>query len=246
MIQPHLTIDLNADLGEGGMQDEELMPLISSANIACGGHAGNPDTMRTAIEAARRHGIAIGAHPGYQDPEHFGRRPLSLPVDEIRTQIREQLERFLSLCPDIHHIKPHGALYHQANQNHELAAMLCALIQQLSPRAILYAPPCGALARAAAATGLQHCPEGFIDRRYLADGSLQARVKPGAVIHDPGTACAQALQIACTRQVTPTNGPAIPLPARTLCIHSDSPDAVSMLARVRQHLEANGIEIRAG
>lgn len=239
------TIDLNADLGEGGMQDEELMRFISSANIACGGHAGNPDTVRTAIEAARRHGVAIGAHPGYQDPEHFGRRHLSLPVDEIRTQIREQLELFISLCPEIHHIKPHGALYHQSNQHPEIAAMLCTLVQRLAPHALLYVPPFGELVKAVAGSGLQHCPEGFIDRRYLSDGSLCPRNETNALITDPDEALAQALQIARDQQVTPVTGPGIPLPARTLCIHSDSPDAIRLLAHVRQHLEANGIEVRA-
>jgi len=240
----NLTIDLNADLGEGGMQDEELMALISSANIACGGHAGNQETMRETIEAAQCAGVAIGAHPGYQDPEHFGRRPLSLPVDKVRAQVQGQLEAFLAICPDIHHVKPHGALYHQANQDPELAAMLCKLIQQLAPDALLYAPPFGELTKAASSTGLRLCPEGFIDRRYLTDGSLQPRSEPGAVIHDPDAACDQALQIVCNQQITDINGKRIPLSARTLCIHADSPDAVRMLVQVRQHLEAKDVEVR--
>lgn len=238
-------IDLNADLGEGGTHDAALMTLISSANIACGGHAGNDHTMRASVDAALAAGVAIGAHPGYEDPEHFGRRPMDLAPADVTAMVARQLERLLAIHPSLHHVKPHGALYNQANADRHLADAVVAAIQQVTPGCLLYAPPAGALADAAAEVGLPHCAEGFIDRLYLANGSLCPRNEPDAVIHDLDSAVAQALDIVLHQRVIAKGQTTISMPARTLCIHSDSPGALALMQAVRDALEYAGIHIAA-
>jgi UPF0271 protein len=239
------TIDLNADLGEGGEQDAALMTLASSVNIACGGHAGNSQSMHRAVELAINAGVALGAHPGYEDPENFGRKPMFLATREIRSLILRQLERMLSIHPLLHHVKPHGALYNQANVDEVMAEALVAAIAEIQPDAILYCPPQGALAKAAANIHLHTCAEGFIDRRYREDGSLCPRTEERAVIDDIDEALSQALEIAMRQTVTTGKGAIIPLQARTLCVHGDSPAAAGLLRFTRSSLEAAGIAIMA-
>lgn len=238
------TIDLNADLGEGGEQDEALMALASSVNIACGGHAGDEESIRRAVDLAIRAQVAIGAHPGYEDTENFGRKAMHLSSAEIRSLILRQLERMLRIHPNLHHVKPHGALYNQANQDETMAAALVAAIAELQPDTILYCPPHGALTKAAAAIKLATCAEGFIDRRYQDDGKLCTRTEPRALIEDLGEAMSQALKIATQQRVTTLNGATIPMEARTLCVHGDSPGAVDLLRLTRASLEGTGIQIK--
>ncbi len=239
------TIDLNADLGEGGSHDAELMALASSVNIACGGHAGNATTMRTAIELAITHQVAIGAHPGYEDPRNFGRLPLKLPLQEISDLVSRQLETLASITSAIHHVKPHGALYNQAHACPDIAAAVIAGINRVLPRTILYAPPSGAFEQAATAAGHTVSSEGFADRRYGADGSLVPRSHANAVIHAVQEAVSQAREIAEHQRVRTIDGSLVPLPARTLCIHGDGPQAVTLLATLRTALEAAGFTITA-
>ena len=239
------TIDLNADLGEGGVQDEALMTLTSSVNIACGGHAGNEESILRAVELATLAQVAIGAHPGYEDTANFGRKPMHLSPGEIRDLILRQLERMLRIQPQLHHVKPHGALYNQSNQDEAMAAALVAAIAELQPTTILYCPPHGALATAAAEINLTTCAEGFIDRRYQNDGNLCPRTEPRALIEDIAEAISQSLKIAIQQTVTTHNGATIPLRARTLCVHGDSPYAMDLLRLSRSSLEAAGITISA-
>ncbi len=239
------TIDLNADLGEGGAQDEALMALASSANIACGGHAGDKESIRRTIELASQAQVAIGAHPGYEDPANFGRKPMHLSPGEIRDLILRQLERILRIHTQLHHVKPHGALYNQANQDETMAAALVAAIAEVQPDTILYCPPHGALARAAGEIKLATCGEGFIDRRYQETGDLCPRTDERALIEDVDEAVSQALEIALQQTVTSLNGGTIPQKAKTLCVHGDSPHAVDLLRLTRSSLEAAGIEILA-
>ena len=239
------TIDLNADLGEGGEQDEALMALASSVNIACGGHAGDEESIRRAVGLAIRAQVAIGAHPGYEDPVNFGRKPMHLSAEEIRSLILRQLERMLQIHPQLHHVKPHGALYNQSNQDESMAAALVAAIAELQPNTILYCPPHGALINAATEIKLTTCSEGFIDRRYLDNGNLCPRTEQRALIEDIDEAVSQALKIATQQTVTTSNGITIPLSARTLCVHGDSPDAVKLLRLTLSSLEEAGIEIKA-
>ncbi len=239
------TIDLNADLGEGGEHDEELMSLVSSVNIACGGHAGNQESIRRAVELALKAHVAIGAHPGYEDPTNFGRRPMKISEKEIRSLLHRQLELILAIHPQLHHVKPHGALYNQSNRDETMAQTLVAAIVEIQPDTILYCPPHGALARAAGQIGLPTCPEGFIDRRYTEDGNLCPRNDTRALIENTDEAVSQALKIATQQKVSTINGNTISMPARTLCVHGDSPDAVDLLRLARSSLKSAGIKIKA-
>lgn len=237
-------IDLNVDLGEGGSHDEELIAHASSANIACGGHAGDESTMRAAVSACLRHGVAIGAHPGYEDRENFGRMPMDRSATEVADLVSRQIERLAAIA-EIHHVKPHGALYNQADQSPDLAAAVVRGILRVTTGCIIYAPPAGALESAAVAAGLPSHAEGFADRRYQAGGALVPRGEAGAVIEDPGAAVAQALGIALKHGVETVSGTWHPLPARTLCVHGDCADAATLLRLIRRALEAAGFTIRA-
>jgi len=230
-------VDLNADLGEGGSEDEALLGLVSSANIACGGHAGDERTMRRALELAMAAGVAIGAHPSYEDREHFGRRALVLPLDKVTDLIRRQVGKLAELAAEagarLNHVKPHGSLYNQADRDAALAAAVVEGIVSISPELILYAPPSGKLAAAGRAAGLTVRAEGFADRRYLEDGSLMPRAEPGAVISNVDDAVAQARAIISNGKV------------ETVCVHGDGPTAVAILRTLRGALEADGLVIRS-
>ena len=243
------TIDLNADLGEGGSQDAELISLASSVNIACGGHVGDHNTMRAAIASAVAAGVAIGAHPGYEDREHFGRLALVLPATAVTDLVMRQVERLATLAAragaEIHHVKPHGALYLQADRDPVLAAAVSEGVKSILPGCGFYVPPAGALAAAGEAAGLSVRAEGFLDRGYQENGRLVPRSEPGAVIENTEAAIAQALQIACKQRVKTVAGTWFPLPAQTLCIHGDSPQAVALLRAARAALESAGFAIRA-
>jgi UPF0271 protein len=240
-------IDLNCDLGEGGAHDAELMPLISSANIACGGHAGDDATMRATIRLALMHGVAIGAHPGYEDREHMGRRPMNLSPDAIGTLVSGQLKRFAQIADElgatIHHVKTHGALYNQADTHPLIADAIANAIRDLLPQVMVYAPPNGCMMSAAKSAGLRFRAEGFIDRRYNADGSLVPRGQAGAVIHDPTAASAQALEMLLERKVTSISGFAVPIEIDTLCVHGDSDSALEILKSTRLAFESAGLQV---
>ena len=239
------TIDLNADLGEGGEHDAALMKLASSVNIACGGHAGDEESMRRSVDLAIRAHAAVGAHPGYEDRANFGRKQLLLSCEEIRSLILRQIERMLLFHDRLHHVKPHGALYNQSNQDPAMAEALVAAITEIQPQTILYCPSQGALAKAADQCKLTTCAEGFIDRRYQHDGSLCPRTEDRALIENLDEAVSQALNIATRGTVVAKDGIAIPLQARTLCVHGDSPEAVKLLRLTRSSLERANISIWA-
>ena len=242
------SIDLNVDLGEGGNEDAALIALASSANIACGGHAGDESTMRAAIQAALTAGVLIGAHPGYEDRENFGRRALDLPLDEVTALVARQIARLMdiaaSLGAEVHHVKPHGALYLQANRDAKLAEAVVEGVSKLLPGTAFYVPPGGELAKAGQRAGLHIVPEGFVDRRYAETGDLLPRSEPGAVIDDLPTAIAQAKNIALHQRVISISGTPIPLPAATLCVHGDGFHAAETLRAIRTVLEASGVAIR--
>lgn len=243
------SIDLNVDLGEGGYEDAALIALASSANIACGGHAGDDSTMRAAIQAALAAGVSIGAHPGYEDREHFGRRALDLPPGEVTALVARQIARLMeigaSMGAEIHHVKPHGALYLQANRNATLAEAVVEGVVKWLPGTAFYVPPGGELAKAGQGAGLHVVPEGFVDRRYAETGDLLPRSEPGAVIEDRPTAIDQAKNIALHQQVTSISGNPISLPAATLCVHGDGFHAAETLRAVRSALEAAGVSIQS-
>jgi UPF0271 protein len=245
------SIDLNADVGEGAGSDEELIPLVSSVNIACGAHAGDAATMRQALELARRHGAAVGAHPGFADREHFGRRELPVSpaaaAELVLGQARRLEEMAAGVGLRVGHVKLHGALYNMAARDPSLgSAIVEALVREGRaghPRwrlVTLAGSPMEALGRAA---GLTVFAEAFADRTYTRDGALTPRSELGAVIADEDAAVRQALRIAREGTVVATDGSVVPVKADTLCLHGDGPGAVAFARRIRIEFARAGIAI---
>ncbi len=243
-----MRIDLNSDLGEGAGADAEIMPLITSANIACGAHAGDEATMEAAIALALRHGVAIGAHPGYRDAANFGRVPLDIPAEALRVDIRAQLVALRTVAEragaHVTRVKAHGALYNQGEREEGIAATIAQAVADVDPELVLVAPPGSAMARAAERAGLRVCREGFIDRAYEPDGRLRSRRLDGALITDPAAAAAQALSFVVDGGVVATGGRFLALEVDTLCVHGDTPGAPAILRAVRASLVANGVAVR--
>lgn len=241
-------IDLNADLGEGLPNDAMMMPFITSCNIACGGHAGDGDSMLATLRAARDHGVAAGAHPGYPDRDGFGRRRIAMGPGELAASLRMQVKALDRLAGDegmtLRHVKPHGALYNEASTDEGLAALLADVASDCLPGSFLVGPPGSALERAAAARGLRFLREGFMDRLYTAEGGLVPRSMPGAVIEAIPARVEQALALASGLAVTTREQTPLLLQVDTLCLHGDSSNAPATARAVRGALEAAGIEVR--
>ncbi len=239
------TIDLNCDLGEGAARDAAVMPLVTSANIACGGHAGDDATMAAAVALARRHGVAIGAHPGHADREHFGRRELPLSPAAAAALVVEQIERLAVIAGEPpRHVKLHGGLYHQVARDADLAGAVATAIAGRWPGMILFAPAGSRLVEVARVRGLVVAEEAFIDRAYAADGTLVPRSQPGAVIADQRMAAERAVRLVREGVVEAIDGSVIAVHADTLCIHGDGTDPARLAATVREALLAAGIEMR--
>ena len=241
-------IDLNADLGEGCGSDAVMMPFLSSCNIACGGHAGNDDSMRTTLSLAKGAGVAAGAHPSYPDREGFGRRPCFSAPGALGPELAAQIERLAGLAAAMDmrltHVKPHGALYNDAARDPALADVVAEAAARVLPHAVLFGLPGSALAAAARAHRVRFVAEGFIDRRYRSDGSLLPRSEAGAVIDCTSTRTEQALRLARGEAIDAQGGPVV-LAVGTLCLHGDSEGAAETARAVRAALEAAGIIIRA-
>jgi 5-oxoprolinase (ATP-hydrolysing) subunit A len=245
--QQRLTIDLNCDLGEGGPHDADLMPLVSSANIACGGHAGDASTMAAAVALARRHGVAIGGHPGHADREHFGRRELPITPTAAATLVIDQLAVLEAVAGEPpRHVKLHGGLYHQASRDEVLGEAIVKAILARWPRMVLVAFAGSPLVAVAHHHGLAVAAEVFLDRAYAADGSLLPRSQPGAMIDDPHEAAARAVRMVCEGVVEAIDGTLLPIAADTLCIHGDGPQAVAILTAARAAIQDAGVGITAG
>jgi len=247
-----ISIDLNADVGEGCGHDEELVPLVSSVNIACGAHAGDEATMKRTVELALRHGAAIGAHPGFADPGSFGRREIPVTPREAAELVVGQalcLEGIaVRLGARLRHVKLHGALYNMASRDAALArAVARALLEASALREcgwVLLALAGSELLAAGRALGLQVLSEAFADRAYLADGSLARRGDPGAVIADEEIAADQAVRLARDGVIRAIDGTDVLVEADTICIHGDNPGSASLARRIRKRLAGEGIEIR--
>ncbi len=243
-------IDLNADMGEYANDAEReneaaIMPLVSSCSIACGGHAGDKETMRATAMLASKHGVSIGAHPSYPDRDGFGRRSLDFDPDKLLAALKSQIAALKKILDEVGlplvHVKAHGALYNDAAKDFSLAR----LVAEAAPaEAILVGPPGSALERAAKEKGLDFAAEGFVDRLYLASGALTPRGRPGAVIEGARARAEQARAIAEGREISASDG-ALFVPAQTLCIHSDSPGAAETARAVRHTLESAGFSIRS-
>jgi UPF0271 protein len=222
---------LNIDLGELPDEDEQLYELAHVANIACGGHAGDEASIRQALERCRRHGTRAGAHPSYVDREGFGRRALDVTPEVLRSQVAEQCARLAeqarAVGVPLEFAKPHGALYHSANRSPALArAVVTAVREVLGPQVVIIGPAAGALSEAAHGEGLAYAREGFADRGTLPDGNLIPRGQPGAVITDPQVARENTVRLARAGAID------------TLCVHGDTPGAVSVAREVRATLDA--------
>lgn len=251
----HRSIDLNCDLGEGVGDDEAIMPMISSANIACGEHAGDEETIRKTILLALGQGVAIGAHPSYPDRLHFGRIDLldqeAVTLDELAVAIQVQLLRFSRICQTlgarIHHVKLHGALYNRASDDPLVAGLFCRIVQEFDPsRSILIYGLSGSLmSDMAARHEIRFVHEVFADRTYGADGRLTPRKTPNALIDDPAISVQQVLSMIREGRVMTTAGTSLSLLADTICIHGDGLHALDHVKAIRKALEAGQIRIGA-
>lgn len=243
------TIDINCDMGEGVGNDELIMPYISSANIACGFHAGDEKTMRRTVELCKQYNVAIGAHPSYPDKENFGRTDMLLHPGEIYEVIVKQVNSLEKIAEEndmaVHHIKPHGALYNMAARDRSLAPFVCLAVLDTDARYKLYGLSGSYLIKEGKSHGLKTVNEVFADRTYKDDGSLLPRNKPGALIEDTDKAVAQVLEMVKDGKVTSVSGKKIPIVAETVCIHGDGAHAVEFAKAINQALKKEGIEIRA-
>ncbi|TMD07965.1 MAG: LamB/YcsF family protein [Chloroflexi bacterium] len=240
-------LDLNADVGEGTGEDAALIPLITSANVACGGHAGDPQTMRETVALAVRHGVAIGAHPGYVDREHFGRRPMTLDEPQLVELILDQVGALDAIAAvegaALMHVKAHGALYNQAEVDERLARSLVNAVLRYPRRLALVGRAGSAMERAARAAGLPFRAEAFADRRYRADGALVSRSEPGSVLEDPDAVAAQVRRLVRDGEVETNDGSRVPVAFETLCLHGDTPGAARLARQVRQVLAELGVAV---
>jgi 5-oxoprolinase (ATP-hydrolysing) subunit A len=242
-----MKIDLNSDLGEGAGHDEEILALVSSANIACGFHAGTPASIFASIEAAQKYGIAVGAHPSFDDRINFGRSEMQLPPAELFALVVYQLGAFAAICRTagsaMNHIKPHGALYNMSARDRNLAEVIAAAVLSFNPELVVFAPPNSALEHAARDSNLQTAAEVFADRNYNADGSLVSRARPDALLHDPNAAAERVIRLLREKKVRALDGTDITISADTVCVHGDTPRAVEFARQLRLRLEREGILI---
>ena len=247
-----LRIDLNCDLGElpgeaARALDRQMMEIVTSINVACGGHAGDADTMRATVRAARDADVTVGAHPGFADREGFGRREIDLAPAEIDTLVRGQVEALRAIAAAegvaVRYVKPHGALYNMAARDRSLAAAVARAVAMCDPGLALVALSGSALVEAGRDAGLAVVPEVFADRAYDATGALVSRTVPGAVIHDPALAVARAVGMVRDGAVTVIDGTRVPLTAGTICVHGDTPGADVIARRLREGLEAAGVVV---
>lgn len=242
-------IDLNADLGEGCANDEALLGLVSSANIACGWHAGDAKTMRQCVRWALANGVAIGAHPSFPDRENFGRSTMHLPPDEIVAGMLYQIGALAAIVKaeggTLAHVKAHGALYNQAVKEPALADALCEAVRLFDPGLRFFGLAGSGMIAAARRAGLTPVEEVFADRGYQPDGSLVPRSQPGALIEDEAQALAQTLSLVRDRQVRAIDGSTVAVNAQSVCLHGDGAHALAFAQRIRERLATEGIRVSA-
>ncbi|MFL6245370.1 MAG: 5-oxoprolinase subunit PxpA [Thermoanaerobaculia bacterium] len=225
-------IDLSADLGEGSPGEDEIWPLITSANVACGGHTGDEQSMREAAQLAREYSVRFGAHPSYPDRENFGRKSLAMPPDDLRASLIAQITALAAFAP-VHHVKPHGALYNDAHKDRALADVI---VSALGRTIAIVAPDHSQMAAAARDAGVRVIREAFADRRYEPDGSLTPRSIAGSTLTIE-EAAAQAVLLARDNAVIARDGTRVTIAFDTLCIHADMPNAVERLRAIRRAID---------
>lgn len=247
-------VDLNCDLGESfgaytiGM-DASLMPYITSANVACGYHAGDAAVMERTARLCKENGVAIGAHPGFPDLQGFGRRNMAVTPPEAKVYVQYQVGALLAFCREqglaLHHVKPHGALYNMAAKDYDLAEGICLGIRAAAPDTVVLGLSGSEMIRAAEAVGLKAANEVFADRAYQPDGTLVPRKQPGAMIEDEEEAIARVIRMVTQGKVKANNGADISIRADSVCVHGDNPRALDFTSRIRKALEAAGVEVKA-
>ncbi|MFD1213306.1 LamB/YcsF family protein [Arthrobacter sp. GCM10027362] len=248
------TIDLNSDVGEsfGNWSfgdDEAIISSVSSVNVACGFHAGDPGTIRDTAAAAARAGVTVGAHPGYRDLAGFGRRFIDVPAAELTDEVIYQLGALQALAraagTRVRYVKPHGALYNAIARHPAQARAVAEAVAAVDPALPLLVLPDSEIQHAAEAAGLRTVAEAFADRAYNPDGSLVSRTLPGAVLHNVEAVTEQALRIATGQPVRAADGSLVAVRARSICLHGDTPGAVAMAAAVRAALTEAGVSIES-
>jgi UPF0271 protein len=249
-----MVIDLNADVGEsfGAYQlgnDEALLRHVTSANVACGLHAGDPGVIRRTVKLAVAAGVAVGAHPGFPDLQGFGRRELNMGTQEIEDVVLYQVAALAGIAAAegarLRHVKPHGALYNMAAKDERLAQAVASGVVSFDRSLVMVGLPGSALLSAAASRGLRVASEAFADRAYRSDGSLVPRHVPGAIIHDPEAVVARVIRIATAGEVVTIDGSTLTLKADTICVHGDTPQAASISSLLRKKLSDAGVTVEA-
>ena len=245
-------VDLNCDLGESfgnytiGM-DDQVIPHISSANVACGWHAGDPMVLEHTVKMAKEYGVAVGAHPGFPDLMGFGRRNMVLSADEAYTYTKYQLGALYAFAKTngitLQHVKPHGAFYNMAGKDRKLADAICRAVKDFDPELILLGLSGSQMIESARDMGLKAAQEVFADRAYNEDGSLVARSLPGAVIHDENEAIERVVKMVKENRVTTITGKEIELVPHSICVHGDNPSAIAFVKAIRTRLTDEGVTI---
>ena len=251
-MRNNLSIDLNADLGEytgldGAARDALVMDVVTSANIACGVHAGDLDVMKRSVDLAARRGVAIGAHPSFPDREGFGRREMNVLPAELEDVIVSQIEALSACCVaagvGLRYVKPHGALYNRAVWDTRVAEAIIDAMRKVKPGLSLLGLPSSEMSKAAERAGIQFAGEAFVDRAYRKDGTLVPRSEANAVIHDVQSAVQRAVMLVRMRSISAQDGSEIKINAQSLCVHGDNPDSEAMLRSLRSRLESAGVTI---
>jgi len=246
----NISIDINADLGESEESlangtDFELMRYITSANIACGGHAGNAQTMQETLSAARDLQVAVGAHPSYPDRANFGRVESPLSPIEIEASVGHQIAALVKIAESLDmrlvHVKPHGALYHAANTKREVALAIGRAVKAINPQLVMVGQAGSPALDVWHSMGLRFAAEAFADRAYEPDGTLRKRTLPVALLDDPERAAQQAIDIVVRHKIIASDGSELTIEANTICIHSDTPDSVAIAREINQRLKAAGV-----
>lgn len=241
-------IDINADIGEGIGNESELMPLLSSCNIACGGHAGNYETMKTCIELAKQNQVKIGAHPSFPDKENFGRKIVDMSCSALYQTIKNQIKDLMNIAKEhhasLHHVKPHGALYNLAAKDKTTAEVIVEVMKSIHLPLKLYVPYGSVISEIAIKEGIPITYEVFADRNYNDDLSLVSRTKENAIILDSDEMISHVQNMILNENVKAINGVEVFIKAETICVHGDNPEALNLIKNLRQNLTNSGIEIQ--
>jgi len=249
-----MQIDLNCDMGEGfGVysigSDEQVMPFITSANIACGFHASDPETIWKTIKMAKANGVSVGAHPSYPDLVGFGRRPMEVSAEDVMADVIYQIGALSAFCKregiKLQHVKPHGALYNEAAVNSAIAVAIAEAIKSVDEDLYMICLSNSEMVTAARTTGIKYVEEVFADRAYTREGKLVPRTQAGAVIHDPAVAAERVLNMVRTRSVVAIDGTTVPINAQTICVHGDTAEAFEMIRIIKTRLEQENVQLKA-